>query len=64
MTPNAVRKREKRLGKQQPQGPDQAEIDASRDRLMGNFSDSIIRHKQRMVAESFARGELSLFRKK
>jgi hypothetical protein len=64
MTPNAVRKREKRLGKQQPQGPDQAEIDASRDRLMGNFSDSVERHKQRMVAESFARGEISLFRKK
>jgi hypothetical protein len=64
MTPNAVRKREKRLGKQQPQGPDQAEIDASRDRLMGNFSDSVERHKQRMVAESFARGEISLFRQR
>ena len=64
MTPNAVRKREKRLGKQQPQGQSQAELDADRDRLMGNFSDSIERHKQRMVAEAFSRGEISLFRKK
>ena len=64
MTPNAVRKREKRLGKQQPQGQSQAELDADRDRLMGNFSDSVERHKQRMVAEAFSRGEISLFRKK
>jgi len=64
MTPNAVRKREKRLGKQAPQGQSQAELDADRDRLMGNFTDSVERHKQRMVAEAFNRGEISLFRKR
>jgi hypothetical protein len=64
MTPNAVRKREKRLGKQQPQGQSQAELDADRERMMGNFTDSVERHKQRMVAEAFSRGEISLFRKR
>ena len=58
MTPNAVRKREKRLGKQQPQGPSQAEIDADRQRVMGPTSDSIVR-KQPALSESF-----SLFRKR
>jgi hypothetical protein len=42
--------------------PTQAEIDADRDRLMGNFNDSIERHKQRMVAEGFANGSISIFK--
>jgi hypothetical protein len=42
--------------------PTQAEIDADRNRLMGNFSDSIERHKQRMVAEGFANGSISIFK--
>jgi hypothetical protein len=42
--------------------PTQAEIDADRDRLMGNFSDSIERHKQRMVAEGLANGSISIFK--
>lgn len=59
-TPGAIRKREAtaRKGKQKPAAPDQAEIDASRDRLMGVTSDSIIRTRP-MMAEGF-----SLFRKK
>ena len=44
--------------------PSQAEIDADRERMMGNFTDSVQRHKQRMVAEAFNRGEISLFRKR
>jgi hypothetical protein len=63
MTPNAVRKREARKGKQAPQGQSQAEIDADRDRIMGNFTDSVERHKKRMVAEALQRGEMSFFRK-
>ena len=63
MTPNAVRKREARKGKQAPQGQSQAEIDADRDRMMGNFTDSVERHKKRMVAEALSRGEMSFFRK-
>jgi len=62
-TPNAVRKREARKGKQQPQGQSQAEIDADRNRIMGNFTDSVERHKKRMVAEALQRGEMSFFRK-
>ena len=42
--------------------PTQAEIDADRDRLMGNVNDSIERHKQRMVAEGFANGTISIFK--
>jgi hypothetical protein len=42
----------------------QAEIDADRDRLMGNFTDSVHRHKQKMVAEGLANGTASLFRTK
>lgn len=63
MTPNAVRKREARKGKQAPQGQSQAELDADRDRMMGNFTDSVERHKKRMVAEALHRGEMSFFRK-
>jgi hypothetical protein len=44
--------------KQQAQTPNQAEIDASRDRIMGVTSDSIVR-RQPMMSESF-----SLFRKR
>lgn len=43
--------------------PDQATIDADRDRLMGNFTDSVERHKQRMVAEGFANGTISIYKK-
>lgn len=42
----------------------QAEKDADRDRLMGNFTDSVHRHKQKMVAEGLTNGTVSLFRKK
>jgi hypothetical protein len=43
--------------------PSQATIDADRDRLMGNFSDSIERHKQRMVAEGLSKGTISIFKR-
>jgi hypothetical protein len=43
--------------------PDQATIDADRDRLIGNFNDSIERHKQRMVAEGLANGTISIFKR-
>ena len=64
--PRAVKRREANAAKnkQQAQAPDQAEIDADRERMMGNFTDSVQRHKQRMVAEAFNRGEISLFRKR
>jgi hypothetical protein len=59
-TPGAIRKREAtaRKGKQKPAAPDQATIDAERERIMGPTSDSIIRTKP-MMSESF-----SLFRKR
>ena len=59
-TPGAIRKREAtaRKGKQKPAAPDQATIDAERERIMGPTSDSIIRTRP-MMAESF-----SLFRKR
>jgi hypothetical protein len=58
--PRAVKRREANAAKakQQAQAPDQAEIDASRDRIMGVTSDSIVR-RQPMMAEGF-----SLFRKR
>ena len=65
--PRAVKRREANAAKnqkQQPQGQSQAELDADRERMMGNFTDSVVRHKQRMVAEAFSRGEISLFRKR
>ena len=64
--PRAVKRREANAAKtkQQAQAPNQAEIDADRERMMGNFTDSVQRHKQRMVAEAFSRGEISLFRKR
>jgi hypothetical protein len=43
--------------------PTQAEIDADRNRLMGNFNDSIERHKQRMVAEGLSNGTISIFKR-
>ena len=43
--------------------PSQSTIDADRDRLMGNFTDSVERHKQRMVAEGFANGTISIYKK-
>jgi hypothetical protein len=63
--PRAVKRREANAAKtkQQPQGQSQAELDADRERIMGNFSDSVERHKQRMVAEALQRGEMSFFRK-
>jgi hypothetical protein len=59
-TPSAIRKREAtaRKGKQKPAAPDQATIDADRERIMGPTSDSIIRTRP-IMAESF-----SLFRKR
>lgn len=64
-TPGAIKKREKRAAaKQQAQAQSQAELDADRNRIMGNFTDSVERHKQRMVAEAFQRGELSIFRQR
>ena len=64
--PRAVKRREANAAKtkQQPQGQSQAELDADRERMMGNFTDSVERHKQRMVAEAFSRGEISLFRQR
>jgi hypothetical protein len=63
--PRAVKRREANAAKQQatepkkkPAAPDQATIDAERERIMGPTSDSIIRTRP-MMAESF-----SLFRKR
>jgi hypothetical protein len=42
--------------------PTQAEIDADRARLMGNFNDSIERHKQSMVAEGLSNGSIKIFK--
>jgi hypothetical protein len=58
--PRAVKRREVNAAKtkQQAQTPDQATIDAERERIMGVTSDSIVR-RQPMMAESF-----SLFRKR
>jgi hypothetical protein len=63
--PRAVKRREANAAKtkQQAQAPTQAELDADRERMMGNFTDSIERHKKRMVAEALQRGEMSFFRK-
>ncbi len=59
-SPSAVRRREQRAANKKPS---QAEIDADRDRLMGNMNDSIQRHKQRMVAEGLANGTISIFKR-
>jgi hypothetical protein len=58
--PRAVKRREANAAKtkQQAQTPNQAEIDADRNRIMGVTSDSIVR-RQPMMSESF-----SLFRKR
>jgi hypothetical protein len=63
--PRAVKRREANAAKQQatepkkkPAAPNQAEIDADRERIMGVTSDSVIRTRP-MMAESF-----SLFRKR
>jgi hypothetical protein len=58
--PRAVKRREANAAKtkQQAQTPDQATIDAERDKIMGVTSDSIVR-RQPMMAEGF-----SLFRKR
>jgi len=63
--PRAVKRREANAAKQQatepkkkPAAPDQATIDAERERIMGPTSDSIIRTRP-MMAEGF-----SLFRKR
>lgn len=60
-TPGAIKKREARAaksGKGKPAASSQAEIDADRDRLMGNMSDSRIR-SGKVVAEGYR----SIFRK-
>lgn len=49
--------------KKKATAPTQAEIDADRARLMGNFTDSVERHKQKMVAEGLSNGSISIFRK-
>lgn len=59
-SPSAVRRREQRAANKKPS---QSEIDADRDRLMGNMNDSIERHKQRMVAEGLASGSISIFKR-
>jgi hypothetical protein len=46
-----------------PAAPSQAEIDADREARMGKFTDSVERHKQRMVAESIANGTFTIFKK-
>jgi len=46
-----------------PAAPSQSEIDADREARMGNFTDAIERHKQRMVAEGLANGSISIFKK-
>ena len=58
--PRAVKRREANAAKtkQQATAPNQAEIDADRERIMGVTSDSIVR-RQPMMAEGF-----SLFRKR
>jgi hypothetical protein len=53
----------KRAPPKKKAAPDQATIDADRDRMMGNFSDSVERHKQRMIAESIANNTFSIFKK-
>jgi hypothetical protein len=45
-------------------GPTQAEIDADRERIMGNFTDSVERHKKAMLESAIRSGEVSFFRKK
>jgi len=59
-SPSAVRRREQRAANKKPS---QSEIDADRDRLMGNMNDSIERHKQRMVSEGLANGSISIFKR-
>jgi hypothetical protein len=59
-SPSAVRRREQRAANKKSS---QSEIDADRDRLMGNMNDSIERHKQRMVAEGLANGTISIFKR-
>lgn len=56
--PRAVKRREANAAKQQAQTPDQATIDAERDKIMGVTSDSIVRRKP-VMAEGF-----SLYRKR
>ena len=53
-TPSAIRKREAtaRKGKQKPAAPDQATIDADRERIMGVTSDSVIRIRPMMAEGS------------
>jgi len=50
-------------GRKSPAGPNQAEIDADRERMMGKFTDSVERHKRQMTESAVRNGELSFFRK-
>jgi hypothetical protein len=43
--------------------PDQATVDADRERIMGKFTDSVERHKQRMVAEGLTNGTISIYKR-
>ena len=42
----------------------QAEIDADRDRIMGNFTDSVNRYKKVIAENAIRSGEISIFRKR
>jgi hypothetical protein len=58
---SAVRRREQRArGKAKPT---QAQLDAEREARIGNFTDAIERHKQRMVAEGLANGSIKIFKR-
>ena len=57
--PEAVAKQ----GRKKKAAPDQATIDADRERLMGRMNDSIERHKQNMVAEGLVNGSIKIFKR-
>jgi len=58
---SAIRRREQRArGKAKPT---QAQLDAEREARIGNFTDAIERHKQRMVAEGLANGSIKIFKR-
>ena len=54
----------KKGGRKKPAAPSQAEIDADRDRIMGNFTDSVNRYKKVIAENAIRSGEISIFRKR
>jgi hypothetical protein len=54
----------KKGGRKKPAAPSQAEIDADRDRIMGNFTDSVNRYKKIIAENAIRSGEISIFRKR